>query len=53
MIGSLSQYGKLGIVCVGSDSHSVDNIYRRTVDVLNEETNCEYLSLQSGGGIQM
>lgn len=45
LIGSLSQYGKLGVVCVGSDSHAVDNIYRRTVSVLNKETSGEYSCL--------
>ncbi len=36
LIGALSQYGKLGVVCIGKDHASVDRIYDRTVRVLEE-----------------
>ena len=35
LIGALSQYGKLGVVCIGKDHMSVDRIYNRTVRVLD------------------
>jgi len=35
LIGALSQYGKLGLVCIGATHESTLRIYRRTVDVLN------------------
>src|SRR6185295_18409375 len=37
LIGALSEYGKLGVVCIG-DSHSRANaFYRKTIQVLNKE----------------
>lgn len=36
LIGALSQYGKLGVVCIGKDHGSVDRIYERTVGVLDQ-----------------
>ncbi|TAG98301.1 MAG: carboxylate-amine ligase [Sphingobacteriales bacterium] len=36
LIGALSQYGKLGVVCIGKDGETVDRIYDRTVRVLEE-----------------
>jgi hypothetical protein len=36
LIGALSQYGKLGVVCIGKDHETVDRIYDRTVRVLEE-----------------
>jgi hypothetical protein len=35
LIGALSQFGKLGVVCIGRDHRSVDRIYNRTVRVLD------------------
>jgi PGM1 C-terminal domain len=35
LIGALSQYGKLGLVCIGKDQAQVDKIYARTVQVLD------------------
>ena len=35
LIGALSQYGKLGVVCIGKDHLSVDRIYNHTVRVLD------------------
>ena len=37
LIGALSQYGKLGVVCIGKDHATVDRIYDRTVRVLDAE----------------
>jgi hypothetical protein len=38
LIGALSEYGKLGTVCIGDSPASADNIYRDTVAVLDRET---------------
>ena len=35
LIGALSQYGKLGVVCIGKDQSAVDKIYAHTVQVLD------------------
>ncbi|MDQ6903343.1 MAG: carboxylate-amine ligase [Bacteroidota bacterium] len=37
MIGALSQYGKLGILCIGSDQAKTIELYNRTIEVLNRE----------------
>ena len=36
LIGALSQYGKLGVVCIGRDRVAVDRIYEHTVRVMDE-----------------
>jgi hypothetical protein len=36
LIGALSQYGKLGVVCIGSSLEEALRFHRRTVDILNE-----------------
>ena len=38
LIGALSQYGKLGVVCIGSSPQRARYFYNETVKVLNEET---------------
>lgn len=38
MIGALSQYGKMGILCIGESSDEAYSFYTKTVDVLNKET---------------
>lgn len=38
LIGALSQFGKVGVVCIGKSKFSAYRFYRRTVDVLNMET---------------
>lgn len=38
MIGALSQYGKMGIVCIGSSREEAYSFYNRTIKVLNAET---------------
>jgi hypothetical protein len=35
LIGALSQYGKLGLVCIGPSQEEALRFHRRTVDVLN------------------
>lgn len=35
LISALSQYGKLGLLCIGKTPEKTRNIYNRTVDVLN------------------
>jgi hypothetical protein len=37
LMGALSQYGKLGVVCIGDNPQQAQFLYKRTVNVLNEE----------------
>ncbi|MEO6813539.1 MAG: ATP-grasp domain-containing protein [Ginsengibacter sp.] len=37
IIGALSQYGKLGILCIGATPEITTGLYKKTVDVLNRE----------------
>jgi hypothetical protein len=38
MIGALSQYGKLGLVCIGETHEEAWNYYKKTIRVLEQET---------------
>jgi hypothetical protein len=38
LIGALSQYGKLGVVCIGDSPARANAFYRKTLQVLNKET---------------
>ena len=38
MIGALSQYGKLGMTCIGNSPEEADELFRRTVALLDRET---------------
>ena len=38
LIGALSEFGKLGVVCIGETPERADALYRRIVDVLDAET---------------
>lgn len=38
MIGALSQFGKLGVICIGESPQHADELYQRTRDVLDMET---------------
>jgi len=38
MIGALSQYGKMGIVCIGSSPVEAVEFYKKTIAVLDAET---------------
>jgi len=38
MIGALSQYGKMGVVCIGESPGEAYSFYTKTVSVLNKET---------------
>ncbi|MBX7108156.1 MAG: hypothetical protein K1X61_05850 [Chitinophagales bacterium] len=38
LIGALSQFGKLGVVCIGDSPARANAFYRRTLQVLNRET---------------
>ena len=38
LIGALSQYGKLGVVCIADSPQRADAFYRKTIQVLNKET---------------
>lgn len=37
LIGALSEFGKLGVVCIGETPARAASLYQRTVDILNEE----------------
>jgi hypothetical protein len=37
LIGALSEFGKLGVVCIGATLARADALYRRTVEVLDTE----------------
>ncbi|MEZ5922846.1 MAG: peptide ligase PGM1-related protein [Hyphomicrobiaceae bacterium] len=37
LIGALSEFGKLGVVCIGDTVAAADELYRRTVGVLDAE----------------
>jgi PGM1 C-terminal domain len=39
IIGALSQYGKLGIVCIGDSPEKANTFYKRTVDILDQMGN--------------
>lgn len=38
MMGALSQYGKLGMTCIGNSREDADALFRRTVEALDERT---------------
>jgi hypothetical protein len=38
MIGALSQYGKLGMTCIGNSPEQASELFRRTVALLDRET---------------
>ena len=38
MIGALSQYGKIGMTCIGNSSEQANELFRRTVAILDRET---------------
>ena len=38
MIGALSQYGKLGMTCIGNSQEQADDLFRRAVALLDKET---------------
>ena len=38
MIGALSQFGKLGMTCIGNSPEEADELFQRTVALLDRET---------------
>jgi hypothetical protein len=38
LIGALSQYGKLGVVCISDSPSRAIAFYRKTIQVLDKET---------------
>ncbi|MEO6734481.1 MAG: peptide ligase PGM1-related protein [Ferruginibacter sp.] len=38
MIGALSQFGKMGVVCIGASPEEAYSFYTKTIEVLNAET---------------
>jgi hypothetical protein len=49
MIGALSQYGKLGMTCIGNSPEQADALFRRTVELLDRETDT---GLQAHGELE-
>jgi len=41
MIGALSQYGKMGIVCIGTSPEEAVSFYNKTIKVLDTETSVQ------------
>lgn len=41
MIGALSEFGKVGVTCIGNSREEADELYRRTVAILDLETDAE------------
>jgi hypothetical protein len=37
LIGALSQFGKLGVVCIGDSKEKAESYFNRTVEVLGKE----------------
>jgi PGM1 C-terminal domain len=38
LIGALSEFGKLGVVCIGRTQERADALFRRTVEVVETES---------------
>ncbi len=38
MIGALSQFGKMGMVCIGASAEEAESLYNKTIEVLDAET---------------
>jgi hypothetical protein len=38
MIGALSQYGKLGMTCIGNSAEEAQELFERTATVLDQQT---------------
>jgi hypothetical protein len=38
MIGALSQYGKLGVTCIGNSSEEAQELFANTVKILDANT---------------
>ena len=39
LIGALSQYGKIGLVCIAASHEKAKKLYEKTIDILNHECN--------------
>jgi PGM1 C-terminal domain len=40
LIGCLSEFGKLGLTCIGDSQRQAEEIYNRVIEVLDSETDC-------------
>jgi hypothetical protein len=49
LIGALSEYGKLGMLCVGDTRASAERYFHETVAVLNRETDARWSSVSPTG----
>lgn len=41
LMGCLSQFGKLGLTCIGDSPQQAEDIYNQVIAVLNSETSCK------------
>jgi hypothetical protein len=39
LIGALSEFGKLGVLCIAPTHQQAEALYRRTTEVLDRESN--------------
>lgn len=47
LMGALSQYGKLGLVCIGNSLETAEAYYKKTVAVLKNESSKEYTNINT------
>jgi len=47
LMGSLSEFGKFGVTCIGENPEQAEEFYRKTMRVLDQETSQEAAVLQS------
>jgi hypothetical protein len=48
LMGSLSEFGKFGVTCIGENQEQAQEFYRKTMRVLDQETSQEAAASQSG-----
>jgi len=48
LMGALSQFGKFGVTCIAQDPEQAEELHRRTMRVLDQETGREDAASQSG-----
>jgi hypothetical protein len=45
LIGALSEFGKLGVVCVGATPERAEELFRRTVAILDQQSGLDQLAV--------
>jgi hypothetical protein len=48
LMGALSEFGKFGVTCIGEDPEQAENLYRKTMRILDQETSQEAAVFQPG-----